>query len=198
MKKIFSVLLVLSLFLGSSVAAAEMGKQAIDGSDAVIEPICLDDTALGISIPIQGSGELTAASFSVADAFKQYGRQSNMVSKTFMSGLEAEYILLKINILNTTTQSVDFLDAVEVRAVSADLYEYSGWAFQYNWDRDNGDLSYSANIVLSNDDRFDIKPMYVGHYVIGCKLPNAVVNAETPLRLEFTINGNLIIYNIRK
>ena len=56
----------------------------------------------------------------------------------------------------------------------------------------------NKNWVIDPADNFEIDPMYSGHYVFGCTLPNAVVNSEKPLRMVITIDGNELTYNIRK
>ena len=111
--------------------------------------------------------------------------------------------MLRIDILNTETKPIDFLDQATVKVISDDKYVFSGWVYQYNYDnnynRDNERELAGANkeYVINTEDIFPIDPMYTGHYVFGCTLSNAVVKGKTPLRMEIEFAGNQITYNIR-
>lgn len=109
----------------------------------------------------------------------------------YVSGSEAEYIKLSMDILNTSTKNIDYLKDCSVKAVFDDRVEYAGWCYQRDFD-------LNAPTWISADDNFAIEPYYEGHYVFGCTLPNAVLNdEEKPLRLVITIGDNEITYNIR-
>ena len=55
MKKILSVLLVLSMLLSASAALAEgMGVQVIGGPEIETEPVALDDLKIGEEAEIEG------------------------------------------------------------------------------------------------------------------------------------------------
>ena len=51
---------------------------------------------------------------------------------TYLSGEEAEYAMLRMDILNTQTRPVDFLSEVEIKVVSDDKYEFAGNEITYN------------------------------------------------------------------
>lgn len=209
MKKILSMLLVLSMLLGCSVAMAEMGVQVIGGPETETEPVSLDDLKLNVEAEIDGYGILCATDFAYKDRLGYYrsGRSDIYNADDFyLSGTEADYALLRIDITNTSTKPRDFLASCEVKVVYDDVYEYGGWCYQYNYNNKTYNSSYSGedsqkqntNWVINAADQYAIDPMYQGHYVFGCTLPNAVVNSKKPLRMVITIDGNEITYNIRK
>ena len=94
---------------------------------------------------------------------------------------------------------------VSVKAIYDDVYEYGGWAYQRNYNNGVGNAKLevdkqkqNSRWVINAADQFAISPMYEGHFIFGCTLPNAVINSKKPLRLVITIDGNEITYNIRK
>jgi len=216
MKKILSMLLVLSMLLTASAALAEgMGVQVIGGPETETEPVSLDDIKLNASAEIEGYATITPTSFAFVDLLGTYRagktapRYSNgydSESEWYKSGAEAEYAVLKIDFLNTAMTPKDFLSQYEVKVVFDDKYEYAGWGYQYNYNNSTekhsnfGQSSGCQNTewVINKADNFAIDPMYEGHYCFGCTLPNAVVNSKLPLRIVITIDGNEITYNIRK
>lgn len=209
MKKIISILLVLSMLLGCS-AMAEMGVQVIGGPDTETEPVSLDDVKLNVEAEIDGYGIFLANSFEYANYLLAYkaGKGDRSDEVIYDSGNEAEFAMLKVDITNTTTTPRDFLANCEVKVVFDDVYEYGGWTYQQNYDNYTWTIyndTYKAwsnkqNVLyaINAADNFAIKPMYQGHYIFGCTLPNAVVNSKKPLRMVITIDGNEITYNIRK
>ena len=210
MKKILSVILVLSMLLTASAALAEgMGVQVIGGPEVEAEPVSLDDFKLNTDAAIDGYGVLCATEFAFKDQLGYYraGHTSVYYSNDFYhSGKEADYAILKLDITNISTKPHDFLSSCEVKVIYDDLYEYGGWYYQYNYNNEtsgNTDSGEDAdkqntNWVIDEADRFAINPMYQGHYCFGCTLPNAVVDSKKPLRMIITIDGNEITYNIRK
>lgn len=185
MKKVFSIAMVLMLLLNCSAALADgMGVQLIGGPEVETEPVSLDDFKLGVDVEIEGYGILNGLDFSFVDCV--YVKDAT----DYFSGNEAEYALLKIDIINTAFKPKDYLTSCEVRVFYDDEYEYGGWSYQCNYD-------VSSSSVLIKDRQFAIDPMYQGHYWFGCTLPNAVVNGTAPLRMVITLDGNEITYNIR-
>lgn len=210
MKKILSMLLVLSMLLSVSAALADgMGVQVIGGPATESEPVSLDDFKLNTEATIDGYGILLATEFVFKDQLGYYRSGRTDVYNTddfYYSGNEADYALLKMDITNISTKPRDFLTSCEVKVIYDDVYEYGGWFYQYNYNNGTYDSSKSGedrkkqntNWVINQADQFAINPMYQGHYVFGCTLPNAVVNSKAPLRMVITIDGNEITYNIRK
>ena len=212
MKKILSVLLVLSMLLAASAALAEgMGVQVIGGPETETEPVSLDDIKLNADIEIEGYGIICPTTFWFGDVLGHYKAGETSVgwdadSRLYKSGSEAEYAVLRMDITNLSRTSVNFLANVEVKVVFDEVYEYGGWSYQYNYnnqpsnDSNYGTASNKQNteFVILPADNFDIGPMYQGHYCFGCTLPNAVVNSKAPLKMIITIDGNELTYNIRK
>lgn len=209
MKRIISILFVLSMLLGSSAAMAEMGVQIIGGPVTEVEPVSLDDFKLGVEVEIEGYGILNATEFAYKDRLGYYrsGRKDVYGSDDFyLSGNEADYALLRIDITNTSPKSHDFLSSCEVKVVYDDVYEYAGWCHQYNYNNKAYSSSRSGedsnkqntNWVINASDHFAIDPMYQGHFAFGCTLPNAVINSKKPLRMVIVIDGIEITYHIRK
>lgn len=189
MKKIFSMILVLMMLLNASAALAEgMGVQIIGGPEAETEPVSLDDFKLNIEASIEGYGILTGTSFEYINNLK-YLKGGG--TSTYSSGEEADYAILKMDILNDTTAARNYLSSCEVKVIYDDVFEFGGWCYQYDWD-------HYKEYARMGEDQFPINPMYAGHYCFGCTLPNAVVNSEKPLQMIITIDGNEITYNIRK
>ena len=104
---------------------------------------------------------------------------------------QADFALLHMDIMNITSGTKDFGSDVVVKIVFDDEVEYQGWFRQKDYD-----LNICSWIDPENN--FPIEPYYVGHYVFGCTLPNPVIESKKPLRMEISIDGNEITYNIRK
>lgn len=211
MKKILSLLLVLSMLLSASAALAEgMGVQVIGGPETETEPVSLDDLKLETKAEIEGWGDLTFTAYEVQDGLGYYrsGRTDvcSASSDYYWSGKEAEFAVLYADILNTQLKDKNYLENVSVRAIYDDTYEYAGWFYQRNYN--NGTYKYDSleidrskqntRWVVNASDQFAVSPMYEGHYIFGCTLPNAVISGNKPLKLIITIDGNEITYNIRK
>lgn len=112
--------------------------------------------------------------------------------------------MLRVDILNLQLSAVDFLKEATVKVVSDDRYEFAGWVYQYDYDNkyyernDKALADANLNYVINIADQFPINPMYTGHYAFGCTLPNAVVNAKTPLRIEVVLPNMEFTYHVRK
>ena len=119
MKKILSMLLVLMMLLSAAVALAEdgMGVQVIGGPETETEPVSLDDIKTDIEIEIDGYGIITPSNFTYADMLRMYMVGDNYNWKDYHSGAEAEYAMIDINILNTTTKSKDYLGSFDVQVI---------------------------------------------------------------------------------
>ncbi len=78
MKKILSILLVLSLLFGCTIAMAEdLGVQVIGGNNGVVETLSLDDMKLGESYKISGYATVKPLDFYYVDYFAQYQSGKN-------------------------------------------------------------------------------------------------------------------------
>ncbi len=200
MKKILSVLLVFSMLLSASASLAEgMGVQVIGGPETETESVSLDDVKIDVSVEIENYGTITPTGFSYTDILRTYKEGDSYNWADYNSGAEAEYALFNVDILNTTLTSKDYIASCNVKVVYDEVYEFAGWCYQYNWDnRDRGSSMSPKTSPIHPADNFAISPMYIGHYVFGCTLPNSVVESKAPLKLIITIDGNEITYNIRK
>ena len=205
MKKILSMFLVLSMLLGCSVGLAEMGVQVIGGPEIEAESVSLDDFKLNSEVTIEGYGKLTGTYFGFIDKLGYYQQGRNACyymngNQAYESGADAEYAILKVDIVNIATRSKNFLEQCEVKAVYDEVYEYAGWCYQFNYNNKPSGSKRTENMddVIDNSDVFAIDPMYAGHYCFGCTLPNAVVEDKASLKLVITIDDNEITYNIRK
>ncbi len=132
------------------------------------------------------------------------------------SGSNAEFAWLLMDVTNLRKTDVKFMEEITVKVVFDDEYEYAGWVRQLNHDyrttvyRKNHDGDFYTAAPYEDETRvyadFAIDPaneesigqMYTGNYVIGCTLPNAVVNGSEPLRIEIQMGENELTYNIRK
>lgn len=213
MKKYFAVLsLVLVLCLCGSALAEGMGVQVIGGPETKTEPVSLDDIKLNASVSIENYATIVPTSFAFVDMLGYYNQGGGYSPSygwsdghnCFLSGNDADYALLKMDIINLSTLSKNFLSQCEIKVVFDDVYEYAGWCYQYNYDYEKVDWDKvwggkaNKECVIQQADEFEIGPMYAGHYAFGCTLPNAVINSDASLCLIINMDGNEITYNIRK
>jgi hypothetical protein len=186
--------------------AAEAGVTLISGPEAETEPVSLDDMQLNVEAEIDGYGILRLREFAFSDRLGYYTAGSNNGRKYYETGLEADYALLWVDLLNIGTNPRDYLSSCEVKVVFDDKYEYAGFFYQSNYNNKTDTDSYygedsgkqNQRFAIDKADQFAIDPMYEGHYIFGCTLPNAVVSSKAPLRMEILLDGNEITYNIRK
>lgn len=218
MKKFLSMILVFTLLsCFSGAMAADTGVQLIPLPSSESEPVSLDDLMLNVEAEIEDWGIFCITSAEWKDRLGYYAagkdtpgyHGSTYTSKGlyYESGADADYYVLYVDITNTTGNAKNYLSQAEVKVVYEDAreYEFMGWCYQLNHNNrvnDYGESSDARNQntrwVIDGADQFSIDPMYQGHYLFGCTLPNAVVNSKKPLRMVITIDGNEITYNIRK
>ena len=234
MKRILSMLLVLTMLFGCSAAmAADLGVQVIGGSDAETGPASLDNLQLEATVEVPGWGDITPVSYDESDCIMvrkpgQLGKiwlwsysGSSYVSELgawykfemevkckehgdeeypwwcegwvthYQSKSQADFALLTMDILNTTTAKVDYLKNCTVKVIFDNNIEYAGWCYQR-------DLDLNRCTWIDPADNFTIDPYYVGHYVFGCTLPNAIFTSKKPLRMVITMDDKELTYNIRK
>ena len=188
MKKFFALLLVFSLLLNVSAAfASDVGIQIIGGPEEESTPVSLDDMKVGETAKIDGFGETTILK---ADFFNNiyYGRYSG-----WYSGDEAEYLYLKIKILNTQKKTMNYLNMFgDVICDFGDGYQFGGWYRQRKADTDDAYLYKEAT------DGYEISPLYAGQYFVVVTLPNFVVDSKEPLSVTFKIGDNEFTYHHRR
>lgn len=208
MKKVLLFVVLAALLTVSSVFSQDMGVQLIGGPEIVTQSVSLDDLKLDVEAEIDGWGILKPRSFEFYNDLNIYPERGGTTEDTSDSGSEADYAILYFDITNTTLKPKDYLSNYEVKVVYDDVYEYAGWAYQQNYDYPIWNHSVSRYLRfaakqnlfygIKPSDNFPIDPMYEGHYIFGCTLPNAVINSKKPLRMEITIDGNELTFNIRK
>ena len=128
------------------------------------------------------------------------------------SGDSAQFAWLAMDITNLQKSAVDFSEEMSVKVVYQDDYEFVGWVRQIDTDLINKETSdcgvsrnvgektdYPNTIVLNPEKMHAVDMLYTGHYVIGCTLPNSVFeDSKSPLRIEISLGGNDLTYNIIK
>lgn len=162
----------------------------------------------GKASPIKKGGDLYDNSDAIFAEKQRAGKvwldsYSNCFLKT--SGNEAEFAWLKIDIVNLQKLEANFIKDITIKVIYDDEYEYDGWVRQFNYDYSKSEIyRYKETtligwpVCLSPVDEMPIKPMYKGHYVLGCTLPNFVVeDKNSPLRMIINIGDNKLTYNIR-
>lgn len=188
MKKILSILLILSMLLAAAAAFAEdTGIQVIGGPSAESTPVSLDDMKIGKTAKIDGFGDVTILSAEWRDEI-YYARY-----EIWDSGAEAEYLYLKLRILNTQKSARDY--AQEIHDIVCDFgdgYQFGGWFRQRKDDTDNGYLYKDAKAS------YEISPLYAGQYGVIVTLPNIVMESKEPLSVTFHIGDNEFTYHHRK
>lgn len=179
------------MILGTAATAEEeqdLGVVMIGGDEEedASEPVSLDDIKIGKEIEIPDYAIFTPTEYTVEDKFYNDGNIEN-------SGNTAEYAILYFSLMNQKTETVDFNAEISSIVVTYnEKYQYAGWSFQRN-----ADLS-DTKMGLSSSHQFGIDPMYEGLYMVGCTLPNAVIEGTEPLVLTFKIGENEVTYNIRE
>lgn len=212
MRKAFFSFLILVISLCPIFAGNGMGVKMISKESNSTSNVSLDDLQLNVEVTIDGYGVLKATSFEIFDWLGYYSEGKNRPDPVnwYSSGTDADFAMLKMDITNLMKTSKDFLANAKVKVIFDDDYEFEGWCYQFN--HNNASDYYSPwyisdqvdkgkqnkTWVISPKDNFEINMLYTGHYVFGCTLPNYVIASTLPLRIEITMDGNLITYNIRK
>ena len=215
MKKIILVLVLLTvtLFYAMAGGVPEPPNPAIAESDIEFIfdydnqlPVSLDNMKIGESVTIDGFAQIVLTDVTTIDYIRNYNSGITSISgwnntTRTDSGPEADFCILKMDLLNLNTVPVNFIENSSVVAVYDEQYQYGGWVQQYNWDNTaDGSLGedVSKNVFIDPSDQFEISPMYTGHYVFGVTLPNAVLSSDAPLRIHITINNEELTYIVRR
>lgn len=95
MKKILSVLLVLSMLLFASAALAEdLGIQVIGGPDTESIPMSLDDMQLGQEYTIDGYAKIEPVEYLEIDFFAQFKQDANYTSVSGNASGSADHVFV--------------------------------------------------------------------------------------------------------
>lgn len=187
MKKILLMLLILSMMLTATAFADDTGIQVIGGPSAESTPVSMDDMKIGKTVKIDGFGDVTILSAEWRDEIA-YGND-----KSWYSGAEAEYLYLKLRILNTQKSAYDYAQVIhDIVCDFGDGYQFGGWYRQREDDTDSG--------YLYKDEKksYEIAPLYAGQYGVIVTLPNLVVESKEPLSVTFKIGDNEFTYHHRQ
>lgn len=173
-----------------------LGVISLNGNEEVeTETVELDDMKLDETVSVAGFGDITAVSFDFLDKFRSYTDASYWDAGyhvTNRAGDQEKYMVLKVKVLNTTTDAEKYLkEDCSVKVVYDDTYEYQGWFFQ-SFDDEN------PYAIDKPGDAAFIDPLYYGYYMFGCTVPNTVAEGNAPLRMEIEFDGNEITYNVQK
>ena len=192
MKRTIAMLLIATLCLASILADDGLGVQVIGGKKKTSDPVSLEDVKLNVEVEVDGLGIIKPTEYNTYNSFSVFSKGSTNYRDTQSSGAEADYVVFRMDITNTTKEEKNYLSNCSVRvSFDNDEYIFGGKAYQLDYDIRN-------DIPRNPQDNFPIAPMYQGHYWFACTLPNAIMNSEKPLSMTVTIDGNEITYNIRK
>lgn len=192
MKRTIAMLLITMLYLASIFADDGLGVQVIGGKKKTSDPVSLEDVKLNVEVEIDELGIIKPTEYATYNLFYVYQEGSSRYTEEQRSGAEADYVVFRMDITNTTKEEKNYLSNCSVRvSFDNDEYIFGGKAYQLDYD-------ISEKTPRNPQDNFPIAPMYQGHYWFACTLPNAIMNSEKPLSMTITIDGNEITYNIRK
>lgn len=203
-KRVMAVCFILILLLTSSVHAE--GVQVI-GSGNTTENVSYEDIKMGVDITIDDYAIITPVSFEFTDQFGWYRQGRNDVywsnDDYDHSGHEAEYAIIRFDIINLSKKEKNFLGNVSGKYVYDDSIEFGGRFDQLNYDNKTDGGGPDANNqnkrwCIHETDQFGILPLYQGHYWFVAAIPNAAVDSKKPLSVVISIDGNEFTYQIRK
>ena len=224
MKKLLAFVLALSMLLGATALAEDLGIQVIGGPNVNTETLSLDDMKLEQTYTIDGYARIKPTVWNFTDFFYQYakdhaGDNTNREGKAgvnpwsynapsaqyykhiniMKSGANAEFAWLEMEVTNLGKEGMDFTQQATVKVVFDEEYEFAGWVRMENYDYDTHDGNkFLVRSVLDPANSEMTEMMYTCHMVFGCTLPNAVVEGKEPLQMIITLGGNELTYNIRK
>ena len=205
-KTLVSLLMVIAITLSCYAADNSMGIQMIGGPGVDTTPVSLDNMKVGETVTIDGYGRITITEVGTIDIIDYYqqgkrniGDWGNDNRRRENSGVEAEFYIVKMDIVNLSLQPTNFLKNCTVVATYDDVYKFGGWCHQFNWNNTFGyGTDTNKKAYIDDADQFEISPMYAGHYIFGVTLPNAVIEADEPLSIVINIGGNELTYVVRK
>lgn len=192
MKKILLMLLILSMMLTATAFADDTGIQVIGGPSTESTPVSMDDMKIGKTVKIDGFGDVTIMSAEWCDKI-DYRIENSSSWDRWYSKDEAEYLYIKLRILNTQKSAYDY--AQEIHDIVCDFgdgYQFGGWYRQREDDTDSGYLYENEKTS------YEIAPLYAGQYGVIVTLPNLVVESKEPLSVTFKIGDNEFTYHHRR
>lgn len=215
MKKTFLTFICILTSLAFCFADNGMGVKVMGNKNNNAEPVSIDNLVVGKEVEIEDYAIVKPTEFGFFDSLGYYYKGKTALRweenhNYYRSQNEADFAILRTDLTNISLSSKDFTKNCTVKAVFNDKYEYEGWVYQSNFNNGGGENSkYDYLLVedknkqgqrwaIDKADNFAIDPMYKGHYIFGCTLPNAVIESTKPLKMIINLDGNEITYNIRK
>ena len=168
----------------TALLAEEKGVMLISSPGSNTEKGSLEDMKIDQEVKVDNFGKITITEVKQVDEYK-YGMYSGDV---WRSGPEADYLYLKVNILNINKQPYDYLKKCTVTAHYDDGFIYKGSMEQFNWKNSKDYVSYF----------FPIDPMYYGHFGFFITLPNSVLEDTAPLKIIVKMDDVEFTYYVRK
>ena len=228
MKKLFVLLLMVSLVFCVNALAEDLGVQVIGGdTDGV--PCTLDDLQLNMSAVVDGICEITVTKFEYRDVFLEqvkgldvdkWGgigwswRGNNIANMGYADLLyitdegETRYYTSAQVVRNDSGSQADYamlyMNILNTGMVDVQFIEKAKVKVVYDDTNEFAgwvrqyDMDMDTTIPRNPADNFPIAPYYAGYYVFGCTLPNAVIERDAPLRMEITLGDIELTYHIRK
>jgi hypothetical protein len=114
----------------------------------------------------------------------------------YESGTDAEYYILKVNILNTQFSSVVFKKEFgNIVASYGNGYKFGGWVEQLS---EKSTANYYYEMTEGKNWSTNVAPLYSANYYVIVCLPNVVKARTEPLSITFTLGENEFTYHVRK
>lgn len=223
MKKALLTFICVLFSLTFCFADNGMGIKVMGNKNNNADPVSIDNLVVGKEVEIEDYAIIKPTEFGFFDSLGYYYKGATYLDQEYYgkptnfgyyeSENEADFAIIRIDLTNTATKAKEFLKNCVVRVVFNDKYEYSGWSYQSDfnnyskdkktwetnpWKLEEDKGKQNKRWAIDKADNFAIEPMYKGHYIFGCTLPNAVIESTKPLKMIITLDGNEITYNIRK
>lgn len=200
MKKSFLFVILVFLLSFSSTYAQSAWNKIQDCQLSHNGPCYLYDLKVGKEYAIDKLGIINVIE---AEQWDEYWNSIGYRSANYDDVLQADTVVLKVGITNTTFKSKNYLDQVSVKMVYNNQFEIKGWWHQL---KDEYEYVYDTWVYeqkqvfkyVSESNCFQIDPFYQGYYRFGVTVPDYIVKDSKPLYLEITIGDVSMTYIIRK
>ena len=192
MKRLLAILLVILCTMSTSYAE---GVVILSSPDVNNAPISGSPDDMKPDEPIDlGDRVYTVLEYKTQDYYISSGLMLNKIS----SGSEAEYLIIWMEVLNfSNKEQVFFKDADVVITYESERgpYQFGGFVRQaqgfYEYDSKRA-TDYNQDSLIA------IQPLYKGYYMIGCAVPNFVIENPGELKMDITTGNTTLTYYVRK
>ena len=188
---LFTFIILAAACTFAGVLAQNACEEIQDSQTVLHLPCYLIDIKDNKEYPIENWGIISVGGSSYWD---EYWNSVGYRSKDSDGQVDADTLVLYINITNTTFLAKNYFEDVKVKAVYNYQYEIYGWGYQlkkdYRWNDTHFDYLSASNIM-------DIEPFYEGYYRFGVTLPKYIINDNKPLYLEVSMAGVTMTYIVR-